>query len=271
MGKAVQHPGTRTEPGNRAPVFLLVEEETRLLSVFDVDDIAHTVLCDRNECVKRPADETLDPGKTLFFTYLGVTALIDSADRDSVFGKYFFERGEDQGFEPVDPQSQGFHDEHILIFIDGDSGQKISFPENHTAGRGVDYFFSVFPCTAHALLQKGGGDALFFFSAQHPDRDRGSPVDEAPSEKISVKIFHRQNIAVLRITVYAVNFIVINPQPPGLEGAGTAFLYFGGSAAGKVCVHFFICLFQDVCHRIIPPVRSSNLSIIIQVRSFWQA
>ena len=60
-------------------------------------------------------------------------------------------------------------------------------------------------------------------TGQNPDRDFGTGIDKSISQEITVEILDSNHISVCKITVYRINFIVINPHTAGFQRAALAF------------------------------------------------
>ena len=133
MGEAVQDAGARAEPGDGAPVFLLIQEKAGLLAVFHIDDIADAIFRDRDPGVEGLSDKALKARQTLFFTDLGVAPLIDPPDHDPILRQDLHQGGEQEGLEPVDAQGQGLHDQNILVLVHGQPRQEVRLAEDQAA------------------------------------------------------------------------------------------------------------------------------------------
>ena len=90
MGEAVQHLFAFADPLHGKAVVFLVQEESGLLTIYHIDHIVHTIFRDLYIGIKFFSDKLFDFRKTFFGTFIGIAALIDTADRDVICGKNFF-------------------------------------------------------------------------------------------------------------------------------------------------------------------------------------
>ena len=212
MGKAVQHPGPFAQFRRRPAVIFLIQEESGLLPFLHIHIIAHAVLHDLYFRVEWFADEALDALHSFLFAHLRVTPLIDAADMDAVGFHQFFQDINDHDLEPVDPQRQGLHHQHVGKFIDHQTRKEIRFAEDHpAAGNVIHNFLPVFPRILHAHPDKRLIDFCIPVSCHHADRQFRIPVDEPFSQRITVKIMDGYDIPVRKAPHDALYFIIINP------------------------------------------------------------
>ena len=116
MGKAVQHLfwlDAAAEILDSQPVVLLVQEEAGLLAVLHIHHIPDPIFPYFHLGVKGISHESLMALHTLLQTDLGIAALIDSPDSDSVLRHDFSELVHNDRLQAVDSQGQGFHHQHI--------------------------------------------------------------------------------------------------------------------------------------------------------------
>ena len=98
------------------------------------------------------------------------------------------------------------------------------------SGRGTDYVVEVdrgdgfVPVTVYKALCSDS-------AAHHPDRNFGTGIDKAPSQKETIKILYRKNISVFIVSFNVIDLVVINPGTAAFERAPFALLQNG------FCVH----------------------------------
>ena len=86
MREAVQYLRAAAEAVDRAAVVLLIQEESGLLAVFNIHDIADAVLGDLYFGIEGSGKEPFLPGHALKLADFGVAALVNAAHRNAVFG-----------------------------------------------------------------------------------------------------------------------------------------------------------------------------------------
>ena len=242
MREAVQYFRAAAEAVDRAPVVLLVQEETGLLAVFNIHDIADAVLGDLYFGIEGSGKEPFLPGHALKLADFGVAALVNAAHRNAVFGQNAHQRGQQVSLEAVDAEGQRFNDENILIFVYSQARQEIGFSEQETTAGSVDDLFPVLPCAAHPLCQKGRSYRIVAAAGEKADRDFGLTVDETIAHEISVEIFHRYDIAVLEISSELSDLVAIDPQTACLDGAAFSFFQDGRRVDGQVLQTVYVVI-----------------------------
>ena len=201
------------------------------MSVFHIHDVTDAIFCDFNLCGERVTDKALEAFHAFLQAYLCIAALIDAADHDTVLCQHLFHKRKDRRLQTIDPKRQGFHHQHVGELVHYQPRQPVCFPEDQSAASCVHGRFAVFPCIAHPLFQKFFCDLMFFSAAHHPDRNFGTGIDKAPSQKETIKILYRKNISVFIVSLNAINLVVVNPGAAAFKRASFALLQNG------FCVH----------------------------------
>ena len=225
---------------DRPPVVLLIQEEAGLLAVFHIYNIADAVLGDQYFGIEGFCEEAFFTRHAFQLTDLGVAALIDAAHFDPVLSERLHQSCQNVSLEAVDAERQGFHDQHVFIFIDGQTGQEIRFAKQKAAAGRVDHFLSVLPRALHALCQKRGRHGLVFAAGQEADSDLGFPVDEPVSHEVSVEVLDRDDIAILKVSAELRDLVVIDPQAAGFDRAPFSLLQDSCRAYGQVLLAAYI-------------------------------
>ena len=154
MREAIKNASSRRELRDGTPIVLLVEEEACLLSVLKIHLVTNAVFhnlrrrgtehrslglagIDRVERAGRILRGARKPSRSLGepFERAGrsVVALIESANRDAVFGQHFEKRGEDHRLQTLHPHRKRLGYENILEAIDDKAGEPVSFGEQNAA------------------------------------------------------------------------------------------------------------------------------------------
>ena len=212
VGKAVQHPRASAQFRRCPAVIFLIQEESRLLSVFYVHVVAHAVLHDLHLRVKRFADKALDALHALLLAHLRVTPLVHAADMDAVRLHQLLQDINDHPLEPVDPKRQGFHDQHVRELIHHKPGQKVRLPEDHAAARDIIHdLLPVLPRILHPHAEKRLVHLGIPVSCHHTDGQLRIAVDKSPSQGIPVKIMDEHDIPLRKAPHNTFHFIIIDP------------------------------------------------------------
>ena len=242
MRKAVQDLRASAEPVDRAAVVLLVQEESRLLAVLYIHDIADAVLGDLYFGIEGRREEPLLARQSLELPDLGVTALVDAADLYAVLRQDFYERRKDMSLEAVDAERQRFDNQHVLVLVHREPRQEVRLSEDQAAAGGVYDLFAVLPRVPHALRKERRCDRVLPAARQEPHRDLRSPVDEAVSHEIPVKILHGDDASVLERAFELRDLIVVDPEPAGFDRAPLFLFQDGGAGRGEVLLTVNIVL-----------------------------
>ena len=138
MGEAVQDVFAGGDFGDSQTVVFLVQEESRLLAVFDIDVIEDAVFIDRRQDAARLRQEVgLIPAFILFhaiqLTDFDVVPFINPADRDA-HGSQFIDEGlEDDRLHLVHAIAQGLRDEDVVIAVHRQARHIVGIAEDETA------------------------------------------------------------------------------------------------------------------------------------------
>ena len=152
---------------------------------------------------------------------------------NAVFLKHLDEFFQNQRFQTVDTERQGFNDQHIGKFVDHDARKEICFAENQAAAAGINCLTAVFPSIADAHFDKSIVDDSILFAGKHPHGKLGAGVDKTTSERITVKIFDTKDIAIFKFALNSFNFIIIDPHTAGFQGTSLAF----ADMDNCLCIH----------------------------------
>ena len=171
MRKAVQHIHPPAQLLNSETVVLLVEEKAGFLSVFYIDVVADAIFRNCDAGVKFFPDKSFVSLHAFLKALFGIAALIDTADRDSVLEQDFFQDGHEFLLQAVDPKREGFHDQHVFIFVDRKPRQEIRFAKDDPAAGCVHSPLPVFPRSHEALPEKCLVNSLIRITCQHPHTD----------------------------------------------------------------------------------------------------
>ena len=103
-----------------APVFLLIEEVTGLLAVFDADEHSGVVLADFDLLRNCPVDTFFDLRETFLFADGDVVPLVDA-----LWLKQFGQNGDDVVLPSLHAARDDLKREAIGKFVDGQAGQAV--------------------------------------------------------------------------------------------------------------------------------------------------
>ena len=171
MRKAVQHIHPPAQLLNSETVVLLVEEKAGFLSVFYIDVVADAIFRNRDAGVKFLPDKSFAPLHAFLEALFGIAALVDAADRDTVPQQNLLQDGHEFLLQAVDPKREGFHDQHVFIFVDRKPRQEIRFAKDDPAAGCVHSPLPVFPRSHEALPEKCLVNSLIRITCQHPHTD----------------------------------------------------------------------------------------------------
>ena len=216
MGEAVQNLLVLTKSLDGKAVVFLIQEEAGFLAILDIYHIADTILYNFNLGIKRFTDETLHALHALLQADLGVTALVNAADGDAVLSQDFLQLIQDDRFQTVNAQRQGFDYQNIRKLVDDDARQEIGLAEDQAAAGGVYGRFTVFPGITDTHLNESVIDHGIFFAGHYTDGDLGTGVDKALSHRVAVKVRNENHITVFELSLNFVNLVIIDPGTAGL-------------------------------------------------------
>ena len=219
MGETVQHFCIPAEALYGQTVVFLVQEESGLLAVLHIYQVADAVFCDLYFCVKGFADKAFDAFHPFLQPDFGIAAFVDAADVDAVVGKDFFQDRQDRQFQAVDAQGQGLHHQHVGKFIHHQSGEEVRLSEQEPAAAGIAGRLAVVPGRLDAFCEKCLVDHMLFSTGHKADPDLGVGVDEAVAHKIPVKVLDRYQVSVFKIAGDRADLVVIYPQAASFDGA----------------------------------------------------
>ena len=217
MGKAVQHIHSLTNFMNGQSIILLVKEKAGFLPFLHINDIFYAVFHNLHLGIKGFAEEALPRLHALLPAHLRITAFIHAADMDAVLQHSFDEQAQNRFLHAVNPHRKRLYHKHIGEFIHNQTGQKIRFPENNTAGGNIHRPFAVIPCRLYSGAQKCLINHRILISAHHTNGDFGIVIIKACPHGIAVKILHRNQLAIDRILRHCGNFIIEYPKTARLK------------------------------------------------------
>ncbi len=138
MSEAVQDMFAGSDFGDSQAVVFLIQEEARLLAIFDVYIIEDAVFVDRRQNAARLRQEVrFIPAFILFhavqFTDLDVIPFVNAADGDAHGSQFIDEGFEDDRFYLVHAVAQGLGDEDIVVAVHRQSRHIVSVTEDEAA------------------------------------------------------------------------------------------------------------------------------------------
>ena len=194
-------------------IVLLIQEESCLLPILHVHQIADPILGNRNECVERRANIALHALHSLQQTDLRVAALVDPTDHDPVLFQNLNQIQQDPFLQPVRAKRERFHHQYIREQIYGKSRQEVSFTEDQSAAGSVrpQYILAQPPRIPDSFSQKGRRDSLFRISGKQPYTNLRCCIEAAIAQHIAVKVQDLHDLPALGSTFLVIDLVVKDP------------------------------------------------------------
>ena len=246
MREAIKNASSRRELRDGTPIVLLVEEEARFLSVLEIHLVANAVFhnlrrrgtehrslglagIDRVERAGRILRGARKPSRSLGESFeragRSVVALIESANRDAVFGQHFEKRGEDHRLQTLHPHRKRLSYENILEAIDDKAGEPVSFGEQNAACAciGAHHRFPVIPCPLHLPLPKGTVEAIVRIAGDETNANLALLGQQArpqirPLAAHDIDDRAVRNCSLARRRLKRDNLRLVHPRMPLLQG-----------------------------------------------------
>ena len=235
VGEAVQHGVSGGEACHGPAVVLLVEEETGLLAVLEIDVIVDAVLADLGlggGGVR--LTRQLEPALVLLEALLGaqslVVPLVDAVDGLAVGPQHLGEEGEEEGLELLHPHAEGLGDEDVVEAVHGQARELVGLTKDDPAGREVGRLkdgLAVGPRILHPTPPEAGVEGIVGVAGDETDADLALEGDEAGAEVGTLGAHHVGEGAVLRLALgEGEDVVFVHPRVSAHKAGLGFFIYF---------------------------------------------
>lgn len=222
VGEAVKYFLPFDKGRDGSPVFLLIEEETGLLSVLDIDQKTNAVFADLSEIIDHTVEQTGLLLKTFQIADGSIVTLPDAA------GMHFLnQRIDDDGQKTLHAEAHALEGEDTTEAVHNQTGKTVGLGIDESAGIHIRKAAAVIDGAAYALPDEAIVDALIP-EGKKTKADLGHGIVERTAEHTTAGTFDGDHVTRLTGTGHTVDIAFENPGI-ALQDAG----FLGGLQIGN--------------------------------------
>ena len=216
-------------------VVLLVEEETGLLAVLEIDVVVDAVLADLGlggggVRLTRQLEPALVLPEALLGAQSLVVPLVDAVDGLAVGPQHLGEEGEEEGLELLHPHAESLGDEDVVEAVHGQARELVGLTKDDPAGREVVRLkdgLTVGPRILHPTPPEAGVEGIVGVAGDETNADLALEGDEAGAEVGTLGAHHVGEGAVLRLALgEGEDVVLVHPRVSAHKAGLGFFIYF---------------------------------------------